>query len=231
MRSSGRFPLTGVGDVNTYAVFAETFLYLASSGGRAGLIVPTGIATDSPTRAFFWRIFSSSQLRALYDFRNDERLFSSVAGLQRFCLLTLSGSANEEAPSFVFLAKSVSALAEHDRRFSMTTAELLSLNPNSRTCPVFRSHADAELTKKIYAQVPVLLDESKGKDGNPWGIEFRTMFHMANDSELFSTADQLAEVGGQRHGNTWIDAAAEAWLPLYEAKMITITIIGLVLIP
>ena len=52
VRTSGRFPLTGRGDVNTYAVFAETILNLLNPNGRAGLIVPTGIAADDSTKAF-----------------------------------------------------------------------------------------------------------------------------------------------------------------------------------
>ena len=47
---SGRYPLTGRGDVNTYALFAELFSRLVEPTGRAGVIVPTGIATDSTTR-------------------------------------------------------------------------------------------------------------------------------------------------------------------------------------
>jgi hypothetical protein len=39
VRAGGRFPLTAVGDVNTYALFAETFLSLARVDGRAGLLV------------------------------------------------------------------------------------------------------------------------------------------------------------------------------------------------
>jgi hypothetical protein len=49
IRGSGRFPLTAVGDLNTYALFAELFLNLIGSGGRSGVIVPTGIATDNST--------------------------------------------------------------------------------------------------------------------------------------------------------------------------------------
>ena len=45
----GRYPLTGVGDVNTYALFAETFAQLMAPTGRAGFIVLTGIATDDST--------------------------------------------------------------------------------------------------------------------------------------------------------------------------------------
>src|SRR4029077_6223345 len=41
----GRFPLTGRGDVNTYALFAELFAGLISKRGHGGVIVPTGIAT------------------------------------------------------------------------------------------------------------------------------------------------------------------------------------------
>ena len=33
---------------------------------------------------------------------------------------------------------------------------------------------DAELTKKIYSRVPVLIDEALGEQGNPWGIKFMT---------------------------------------------------------
>jgi hypothetical protein len=47
--NGGRFPLTGCGDVNTYALFAELFTNLTSARGRAGIIVPTGIATDGTT--------------------------------------------------------------------------------------------------------------------------------------------------------------------------------------
>ena len=44
--------------------------------------------------------------------------------------------------------------------------------------------------------MPVLIDDSKGEDGNPWGIRFMAMFHMANDSGLFRTHAQLEKAGG-----------------------------------
>ena len=42
-RSSDRYPLTGRGDVNTYALFAELFSRLVKTTGRAGVIVPTAL--------------------------------------------------------------------------------------------------------------------------------------------------------------------------------------------
>ena len=44
-------------------------------------------------------------------------------------------------------------------------------------------------------------DETR-EDGNPWGLKFKTLFHMSNDSNLFETQPR------------------EGTLPLYEAKLI-----------
>ena len=53
VRGSGRWPLTTSGKLNTYALFAELFLRLIKKRGRAGVVVPTGIATDDSTKDFF----------------------------------------------------------------------------------------------------------------------------------------------------------------------------------
>lgn len=52
IRESNRFPLTAVGDVNTYAVFSETARDLIAGNGRAGIIVPTGIVSNDTTKSF-----------------------------------------------------------------------------------------------------------------------------------------------------------------------------------
>jgi hypothetical protein len=53
VRAGGRFPLTAVGDVNTYALFAELARQLLNPDGSTGVIVPTGIATDDTYKHFF----------------------------------------------------------------------------------------------------------------------------------------------------------------------------------
>lgn len=229
---SGRFTLTGVGDVNLYALFAETIAQLTGllggSGtgavppgltftGRAGMIVPTGIATDDSTKAFFEAIATGGRIASLYDFENREAIFPSVHRSYKFCALTLG---KQEAARFVFFATRAAQLRDERRAFTLSGADIALLNPNTRTCPVFRSQADAELTKKIYRRVPVLIEESKGKAGNPWGISFMAMIHMSNDSGLFRTAAQLTADGAQRDGPNWIGRDKAVWVPLYEAKMV-----------
>ncbi len=218
VRTGGRFPLTGVGDVNLYAVFAESFLNLMGAGGRAGLICPTGIATDDSTKVYFEHITSRHHLAALYDFENREKLFPAVDSRMKFALLTL-GSDCPEA-DFLFFATRVEHLRDPRRHFQLSAADIHLLNPNTHTCPVFRSRRDAELTRKIYRQVPVLSDESRGAAGNPWGIRFNAMFHMSNDSGLFRTREQLLEEGATGQRSNWLLPDGTVYVPLYEAKMV-----------
>src|SRR5690606_32465541 len=73
LRSSGRFPLCGRGDVNTYAVFAELATTLLAGSGRSGIIVPSGIATDTTTSGFFSWLSESRRIASVYDFENRDR--------------------------------------------------------------------------------------------------------------------------------------------------------------
>ena len=52
-RTSDAYPLTGKGDINTYAVFAELAYQLVAPHGRVGLLTPSGIASDKTTKDFF----------------------------------------------------------------------------------------------------------------------------------------------------------------------------------
>jgi hypothetical protein len=202
LRQSGRYPLCGRGDVNTYAVFAELFRSLLAPTGRAGVIVPTGIATDDTTKAFFADLTDTQTLGGLYDFENRKGLFPAVDSRMKFCVLTMNGAKcpAEKGAEFVFFAHSTEDLRDPERRFTLSAADIALLNPNTKTCPVFRSRRDAEITKGIYRRVPVLINEAEHV--NPWGIEFMRMLDMANDSGLFHSEP------------------AAGRLPLYEAKMI-----------
>jgi hypothetical protein len=219
LHTCGRFPLCGRGDVNTYAVFVEAMRDGLAPNGRLGVIVPTGIAADDTTKTFFADCVSHRRLISLFDFENRLGLFPDVDSRMKFCLLTLSGPAGgSDEATFAFYAHTTSDLADPERRFTLTPEDLALINPNTRTAPVFRSTRDAELTKKIYRHVPVLVREGT-PDGNQWGVDFSTMFHMTNDSNLFRTAGELAELGAELDGNVW-RKGSEEWLPLYEPRMV-----------
>jgi hypothetical protein len=218
-RDSDRFPLCGRGDVNTYTLFAELNRQLISAAGRVGCIIPSGIASDDTTKAFFQDLIQSEALVSLHGFENEEFLFPGVHHSTKFCLLTLTGRARPHSKSdFAFFCRRTEHLQDPDRHFTLTADEIGLMNPNTGTCPIFRSKRDAEINKSIYRRVPVLIREGDPA-GNPWGITFMAMLHMANDSGLFRTREQLEDEGWTLRGSTFY-RGDETYLPLYEAKMV-----------
>ena len=221
-RASGRFDLTARGKVNTYALFAEHFANLART--RAGVIVPTGIATDASTAPFFAALVKDKRLAKLVDFENRAGLFPAVHSAMKFSLLTLGR--DEPLAVFTFFLTDPSQLLEPERNFTMSAEEIALINPNSGTAPVFRARYDAELTAKIYGAAPVLIREGNDKHGNLWGLEFRQgLFNMTSDSDFFRTATQLQAEGLVRDGMDWVHSGSgpnpTRYIPLYEAKMIS----------
>ena len=160
---------------------------------------------------------------SLFDFENRRGLFPDVDSRMKFCLFTVGNGVEPAADhaEYVFFAHAVEELSDPERRFTLSPDDIELLNPNTRTCPTFRSRSDAELAKAIYRRVPVLV--RKARDGqpeeNPWGIRFSTMFHMSNDSYLFRMRDELEGDGWELVGNVFRKDGME-YLPLYEAKMI-----------
>ncbi|MHB9149694.1 MAG: Eco57I restriction-modification methylase domain-containing protein [Thermoleophilia bacterium] len=230
--ASGRYPLCGRGRINTYAIFAETNRSLVGRSGRAGFIVESGIATSDTYKDFIATLMDEKELVSFYDFVNTEGLFPAVHRTHpHFCLMTLAGTPMAAAVDFAFWNANVDDLRDAERHFTLSAADVRLLSPNTRTCPVFRTRRDAEITKGIYRRVPVLLREAPPEE-NPWGVSFRQgLFNMTSDSHLFRTRVELEAEGWRLEGNVFVGAvgasgdgdtarAAPRYLPLYEAKMI-----------
>ena len=220
-RTSCRYPLCARGDINVYAIFAELMRKAIKINGRVGCVVPTGIATDNTTRFFFQDIVESSSLVSLFDFENEDFFPNAGQGhMNRFCLFTVCFGQNQQPPEYLFRGQKIEDLLDSERKILLSSKDIALINPNTKTCPVFRTGRDAELTKAIYRRVPVLIREARdGKpEENPWGIKFSTMFHMSNGSHLFRTREQLEGDGWVLEGNVF-RRGEERYLPLYEAKM------------
>ena len=215
MRESGRYPLCGRGDVNTYALFAEHNWHVLAPRGRAGFIVPSGIVTEDTTKAYFGALLDRSALASVHHFENENLVFKGLHHAYRFVLLTIGDTRQAD---LAFYARRAVDLNDRRRHFGLTPSDFATLNPNTRTCPTFRSQRDADINLAIYRRAGVLWREGD-PDGNPWGLRLRRMFHMADDSGLFRTQADLASGGWISKANRFEKDEA-VMLPLYEAKMI-----------
>ena len=200
LRHSGYYPLTGRGDINTYSVFTELFTHLLNSQGRLGAVIPTGIATDDTLKDFFQELMRKNSIKRFIGFENEEFLFSGIANVVRYCIVVIGGSNKSDfKPEFAFFIRRIDQLSERLRYFNLDFGDLKLMNPNTLTCPIFRTNVDASLTQEIYQRLPIIDNETT--DENPWGISFLRMFDMTNDSALFESNP------------------SQGYVRLYEAKM------------
>lgn len=223
VRESGKYPLTGKGRTNLYMAFAERAKEIVAPSGMVGLLVPSGIATDDTTKEFFGDLMDRKALVSLYDFENRNKVFEDVDGRFKFSAIVFHGDGGRtEQADFVFFAHDVEEVAESNkqRHIALTAADMKLLNPNTKTCPIFRTRRDADLTRAIYKRIPILIDENRKQGGNPWGITFKQgLFNQTSDARKFTKPEVLKKNGYTLEGNRWVKGKS-AYLPLYEAKML-----------
>ena len=227
VRASKHYPLLGGGDINLYSLFVERAMGLVKSDGIVGLLTPSGIYADKTAAKFFKSVSTSGRVGGLFDFENRrvgtawQPFFPDVDSRFKFCALIFGGEERrfDETRCAFFLHDS-KTIEDPDRCFTLAPADFDRVNPNTGTAPVFRTRRDAEITRSIYEQHPVLVDRSGGGERRAWPVRYHTMFHMTNDSHLFRTAAQLDNEGFYRvEGNRW-KRGEELYLPLYEGKMV-----------
>lgn len=211
-RSSHRYPLSATGDINAYMIFTEMSRSIINQNGYIGLIIPSGIATDDSTKAFFSDLVEKKQIVSFYGFENEKKIFNDLMHNFKFALLTISGEKRpQNEAGFAFSIWSFDELKNKDRHISLNKEDFELLNPNTKTCPLFKYRYDAEITKKIYSCFPILINKNSNK--NIWYISYQAMLHMTNDSNLFHKWDS-------KNIYKFDDNMTEQFLPLYEAKMI-----------
>ncbi len=217
VRFGGRFPLTATGDIDLYPMFAE--LCMDFSKEAWGLVLPTGIAVNDSNKAFFSKLVDENRLISLYDFENREGLFD-IHRMFKFCLLTAGKAQSKprEVQGGFYLTR-LDHLLDPNRIYTLQTSDFSLLNPNTKTCPTFRTSRDAQLTAKIYRKCGHII-ENEHTGENSWGVKFGRMFDMSNDSYLFRTYQQLTGAGATLIGNRFTMPDGTLYVPLYEGKMI-----------
>ena len=220
-RTCGDYPFLSRGDINLYSLFVERAMALVKPDGMVGLLVPSGIASDKTAAKFFQGIATQGRLKALYDFENKKVFFPDVHASFKFCVFVASPSPVSEPAKSAFYLHNVAEIDDPQRCFSLAAQDFATVNPNTGTAPIFRSRRDADLTIAIYERLPVLVDRSSGEEVKAWPVKYATMFHMANDSGLFRTREELEErEGAYPIGNNRFNSPSGEWVPLYEGKMV-----------
>ena len=227
IRASGHYPLLGGGDINLYSLFVERSLRLVKPGGLVGLLTPSGIYADKTAARFFKSVSTTGRVAGLYDFENRRLgtdlppFFADVDSRFKFCALIVGGPERTFPETRCgFFLPDPRNIDDPDRVFTLAPEDFARVNPNTGTAPVFRTRRDADITRRIYQDHPVLVEHLADGDRRVWPVRYVRMLDMANDSHLFQTAAQLQDDGFYPvQGNRW-KRGKNQYLPLYEGKMI-----------
>ncbi|MGV0133610.1 Eco57I restriction-modification methylase domain-containing protein [Burkholderia gladioli] len=201
--SSGRLAFTGDGNLNSYRIFTELAAQVVMPTGRAGIVAQTGLATDESGKELFDFLLRSGRLCRFLDFENRGNFFPDVHQQFRFCLITLRGTAGasvDRSAEFGWLLHTLNDLRSAGRTVRLSAEDLELFNPSSRTCPVFTTTRDVEISRQIYS---------------------RGQHVMIDDMRRFSRIDFLGELFNMtRDSGAFTKDASEGSIALYEAKFI-----------
>ena len=221
VRASGHYPLLGGGDINLYSLFVERSLRLVKPSGLVGLLTPSGIYADRTAARFFKSVSTTGRVAGIYDFENKKIFFKDIHASFKFCALIVGGPERTFPETrCAFFLHDTDTINDPNRAFTLSPDDFARVNPNTGTSPVFRTRRDADITRRIYEQHPVLVEHSTDEEQRAWPVRYANMFHMANDSHLFRTEEQLQDEGFYPvQGNRW-KRGKDLYLPLYEGKMV-----------
>ena len=205
LRDAGRHPLTGAGELNAYLPFVETCWRLLAPDGRAGIVVPAGIASDRSSSALLRSLLDAGALEHLHLLDPPTALFDGVSRRVGVAVVVLGAGPHRARPgrvAQVCLGVADPADVPADRVWSLDGDTLRLVNPNSTTAPLFGGVQDAELVTQAHRRHPVLIrrDLRGVVLDSPWQLRLVTPLHMTRDARYF------------------VDRPGPGLLPLWEAK-------------
>jgi len=186
-------------DVNLYKLFVEQCFNLLRSGGECGIVVPSGIYTDSGTKQLREMLLSQTKVTGLFCFENRKGIFEGVHNRFKFVVLTFEkDSITTEFPA-AFMRHDVQELDKfpYNNSLQISVDLVRKASPDFLCLIEFKNEICVGIAEKMI-DFPLLSKETDGK----WNLRLTREFDMTNDSHLFK----------QQPG--------KGRLPLYEGKMI-----------
>jgi len=185
------FRYQGSADINTYKLFLEFGLGILRSGGKLGLIVPSGVYTDKGSTDLRTLFLERNQWEWLFGFENRDGIFNIHRSF-KFCPVIVIKGGKTENIKATFMQRSLSTWENPDRYvLNYPAARVAQFSPNSKAILEIRSDRDLLVLEKMYANGILLGDQSD----RGWGIQYAREFDMTNDSKLFPPRPQWEAKG------------------------------------
>ncbi|HET9467301.1 MAG TPA: N-6 DNA methylase, partial [Vicinamibacterales bacterium] len=174
-RDSGVYRLHTSGHANRYQVFLERAMQLVRPGGRLGLILPSGFASDHSCSRLRQTFMDRARIERLLGFHNVKGIFPIHRDVRFLLLTAIVGERTERVPcrfgctDAAWLETLPDAAVEDPagaRPISLTREAIREWDPEHSTIPELIDPIDQSILVRVSSAVPKLAD-ARG-----WAIRF-----------------------------------------------------------
>ena len=214
VRSAGVYGTQSVGHCNRYQLFVERAIALMRAGGRLGLVLPSGLATDhgsAPLRAW---LFSRCSVEGLVGFDNRQAVFPVHRSL-RFLLLTAASGGpttefgcrlGEADPAILETCEGDDTPPRSWYPVHVTPRLLERLTGPELAVPDLRTLLDVTIAERAAALFRPLGDE------HGWAVRFGRELNATEDREGFRPPGRGAPVVEGKHLEPFrVNLASTRW--------------------
>ena len=217
---SGVYTAQSSGQANRYQLFTERALALTRRGGRVGLVLPAGLATDHGSAALRRRLFSSCDVDALVAIDNQRGIFPIHRSV-RFLLLTATAGSPTRVVACRLGERDPAALetagedAPADSAWfpvRITPDQIRRLSGDGLAIPDFRTETDMVIAERAAALFPPAEDE------RGWSARFGRELNATDDRAHFSAPGSGLPVVEGKHIEPFRVATSRARTSIARAK-------------
>jgi N-6 DNA Methylase/Eco57I restriction-modification methylase len=186
-RDSGLYTAQSDGHANRYQLFLERAMALTRPGGRLGLVLPAGLATDHGSARLRSRLVAHCDVDALVGFDNHRGVFPIHRSV-RFLLVTATAGSptariacrfGEQDPAALEAIGDEAAGASSFFPISITPALLDRLSGDALTIPDLRTTVDLAIVERAAALFPPC------GSSNGWSARFGRELNATDDRGHF----------------------------------------------
>ncbi|RPI56967.1 MAG: hypothetical protein EHM50_11900, partial [Lysobacterales bacterium] len=186
-RRSGVYRHQGAGHMNRYQMFVERALALTKRGGRIGLVLPAGFATDHTSAPLRRALLGRTSIDTITGFDNRRAIFPIHRSVRFLVCTTTAGDATrhiacrfgiDEAAELETIPDSGDrTIRSHP--ISLTPSFLEALSGSAATIPELRGVVDMRILERVVHSIPRL----GAADG--WGVRFGRELNATDDRRHF----------------------------------------------
>jgi hypothetical protein len=186
-RDAGLYAAQSTGHANCYQLFLERGLALCRAGGRVGLVLPSGIATDSGSAPLRRLLLNKTRIDALVGFDNHRGVFPIHRSVRFLLLTAATGGSTDDIACRLGLNDPAELEAIGDERADLASSFPIRLSArflqrvagDDLTIPWVQTKSDVAILERATALFPPL-----GGPGG-WNAQFGRELNATEDRHAF----------------------------------------------